>query len=221
MNDLLKSPSFPYVAPMAVLLAFLPLRGQIGMAEYPVQVVVLAAVLYFFSRDKISFKTVNLLGSIGLGLAVFVLWIAPDVLFPVWRTHWLFSNSLLGTVTSTVAPEWRDNWLVLICRTLKAAVLVAIIEELFWRVWLMRWLIKPDFQSIPLGTYAAQAFWITAALFALEHGSYWEVGLLTGIVYNWWMVKTKSLGDLIVVHGVTNLALSVYVVRFGQWQYWS
>ena len=205
---------------MVLLLAFLPLRGKIGPMEYPLQVVVLAAFLWFASRHVISFKTVNLVESIGLGIAVFVLWIAPDALIPGWRTHWLFSNSIVGTIQSTVAPEWRSDWMVLIFRTIKAAVLVAIIEELFWRGWLMRWLINPNFEPIPLGTYNAQAFWITAVLFALEHGSYWEVGLLTGIIYNWWMIRTKSLGDLIVTHGVTNLALSIYVIQFEQWQYW-
>ena len=205
---------------MVLLLAFLPLRGKIGPLEYPLQVAVLAAFLWFASRHVISFKTVNLFGSIVLGIAVFFLWIAPDALAPGWRTHWLFSNSIVGTIQSTVAPEWRSDWMVLIFRTIKAAVLVAIIEELFWRGWLMRWLINPNFEPIPLGTYNAQAFWITAVLFALEHGSYWEVGLLTGIIYNWWMIRTRSLGDLIVTHGVTNLALSIYVIQFEQWQYW-
>jgi len=206
---------------MVLLLVFLPLRGKIGPLEYPLQVVVLAAFLWWASRRIISFKIVNLLGSIAIGAAVFALWIAPDVLVPGWREHWLFSNSLVGQPGSTVAPEWRSDWLVLISRTIKATVLVAIIEELFWRGWLMRWLIKPEFESIPLGTYAAGAFWGVAALFALEHGSYWEVGLLAGVVYNWWMVRTKSLGDLIVAHGVTNLLLSLYTIVYGQWQYWS
>jgi CAAX prenyl protease-like protein len=206
---------------MVLLLAFLPLRGQLGPAEYPVQVAVLAAFLWFFSRKQIDLKVTNWAGSIGLGVAVFLFWIGPDLLFPGYRAHWLFTNSIVGQPGSTVAPEWRGDWLVLIMRTIKAAILVAIIEELFWRGWLMRWLIKPDFQSLPLGVYQLQSFAITAVLFALEHGSYWEVGLLTGILYNWWMVRTKSLGDLILTHGVTNLVLSLHVILHRQWQYWS
>ncbi|MFN9430090.1 MAG: type II CAAX prenyl endopeptidase Rce1 family protein, partial [Acidobacteriota bacterium] len=61
---------------------------------------------------------------------------------------------------------------------------------------------------------------VVAALFALEHGPFWEVGLLTGVIYNWWMTKTRSLGDLIFVHGVTNLVLSLYVIATKQWQFW-
>jgi CAAX prenyl protease-like protein len=84
----------------------------------------------------------------------------------------------------------------------------------------MRWLILPDFTKVALGTYAPLAFWGVALLFASEHGSYWEVGLAAGIVYNWWMLRTRSLADCILAHAVTNGALSAYVVWTGAWQYW-
>ena len=43
-------------------------------------------------------------------------------------------------------------------------------------------------------------------------GSYWDVGLITGVLYNWWMVRTRSLADCIVAHAVTNACLAIYVV---------
>jgi uncharacterized protein len=46
------------------------------------------------------------------------------------------------------------------------AAIAPVVEELFWRAWLMRWLINSDFRKVPLGTYAPLAFWITAILFA-------------------------------------------------------
>jgi hypothetical protein len=84
----------------------------------------------------------------------------------------------------------------------------------------MRWLIDNDFEKVPLGKYAAMSFWVVAVLFASEHGSYWDVGLAAGIIYNWWMVRTRSLGDLILAHAVTNCALSGYVIAAGKWEYW-
>ncbi len=48
-----------------------------------------------------------------------------------------------------------------------------------------------------------------AILFASEHGPYWDVGLITGVIYNWWMVRTKSVADCILMHAVTNAALSI------------
>ena len=45
-------------------------------------------------------------------------------------------------------------------------------------------------------------------------------GLLAGILYNWWMIRTRSLGDCILAHAVTNAALSVFVIVFRRWEYW-
>ncbi len=59
-----------------------------------------------------------------------------------------------------------------------------------------------------------------ALAFASEHGPYWDVGLLAGILYNWWMLRTKSLGDLICAHAVTNACLSLFVITAGKWEYW-
>jgi uncharacterized protein len=95
-----------------------------------------------------------------------------------------------------------------------------VLEELFWRAWLMRWLINTDFLRVPLGAYTPFAFWLTAILFASEHGPYWDVGLVAGVIYNWWMIRSKSVADCILAHATTNAALSGYVLTTGQWQYW-
>lgn len=208
---------------MALFLAFLALQDQLqalGALEFPLRVTILGVFLFAVSRRVISFRVSQWLGSVAIGVAVFAIWIAPDVLAPGYRQHWLFSNSLLGSVSTAIPEGLELNPVVLVFRTLRAAVLVPIIEELFWRAWLMRWLIRSDFETVPLGTYEPRSFWIVAALFALEHGPYWDVGLVAGVIYNAWMVRSKSLGDLILAHGVTNLLLSLYVMYFRQWQYW-
>jgi CAAX prenyl protease-like protein len=95
-----------------------------------------------------------------------------------------------------------------------------VIEEMFWRGWLMRWLISPRFEAVPLGAYAPVSFWLTAVLFASEHGPYWDVGLATGVIYNWWMLRTRSLADCILAHAVTNACLCGYIVATHHWEYW-
>ena len=177
-------------------------------------------MLWVFSRRVIDLRVANWVGSTLIGAGVFVLWVAPDVLWPGYRESWVFQNSITGTVESSVPADYRDSMMVLLSRFARAAILVPIIEELFWRGWMMRWLIDVDFLKVPLGAFAPTSFAITAILFASVHGPYWEVGLLTGIIYNWWMVKTRSLGDCILAHAVTNAILSAYVVLGDQWQYW-
>jgi hypothetical protein len=84
----------------------------------------------------------------------------------------------------------------------------------------MRWIAASDFKKVALGTYQALAFWLVALLFAAEHGPYWEVGLAAGIIYNWWMLRTRNLSDCIVAHAVTNGLLSIYILATHRFEYW-
>jgi len=188
---------------------------------YPIRVLVVTAVLLAVSRAPLAVPPSRFWWSAALGTAVFALWIAPDVLFgPGYRHHWLFQNAVTGTAASSIPADLKNSTWFLLLRTASCALLVPPVEELFWRGWLMRWLINQEFLKVPLGAYAAGAFWFVALMFAAEHGPYWEVGLLTGIVYNWWMVRTRNLADCIVAHAVTNGLLSAYVLITGQLQYW-
>ncbi|HEX4593087.1 MAG TPA: CAAX prenyl protease-related protein [Bryobacteraceae bacterium] len=216
-------PSLPYVLPFASFMVFLALQNYVSLPpriDYPLRIVVLSVILFVFSRHVIDLRSTHRLESVLLGIGVFVIWVGPDILIPGYRQHWLFQNSALGRIGGTVPEELLTSPMVLWARILRAVVLVPIIEELFWRAWLMRWLISPRFEQIKLGAYAPMAFWITALLFASEHGPYWDVGLITGVIYNWWMIRTRSLGDCILVHAVTNACLCGYVVATKHWEYW-
>ena len=177
----------------------------------------LAAILVY-SRPVLSTGPASPLLSFLLGLAVFLIWIGPDVIAPAWRHTFLFDNFLIHPLPAT-PPAERSDPLFLFWRVAVLTVSVPILEELFWRGWLMRWIINPDFQRVPLGAFAPLAFWVVAALFASEHGPFWDVGLVTGIIFNWWMVRTKNLWDCIVMHAVTNGALGAYVIVSGHWEY--
>ena len=216
--------SLPYVAPFASYMALLALQKYVPLnpvLEFPAFVALLCAILWIFSRHVIDFRAKYKVEAAVLGVAVFVLWVGPDMLFPMYRQHWIFQNDYVGRLGAPGPESVLLNPMVLWSRTFRAVVLVPIIEELFWRAWLMRWLISPRFEKVPLGTYQFGAFAITAVLFAAEHGSYWDVGLLCGIIYNWWMVRTRSLGDCILVHAITNACLYGYVVATHHWEYWS
>jgi len=210
------------VLPFAVFIAILAASRFVPLPEVAVQalwVIVMAGVLWF-SRDAIDFKAPHLLSSALLGLAVFLIWIGPDALFPAYRQSWLFQNSVIGYAKSSLGPEARlDPW-VLMLRSVRAVLIVPVVEELFWRAWLMRWLIHPRFEKVPLGAFTPLSFAITAVLFASEHGSFWDVGLVAGILYNWWMLRTKRLGDCILAHAVTNACLCGYVIATHHWKYW-
>ncbi len=221
---LARYPSLAYVGPFVVFAGFLFLGPRLPVSprvEMLIRVPVMLAVIGLFAWPVLSFRMTRPAATIGIGIGVFVLWIAPDQLMAGYRDLVFFQNKLVGKVESTLPVEARTDWLVLSLRFFRAAVVVPIVEELFWRGWLGRWLDSmDDFRKTPLGQFSRFAFIGTAVLFAMEHGPYWEVGLAAGLIYNWWMVKTKSLGDLIWCHAVTNACLSTWVIAAGQWEYW-
>jgi uncharacterized protein len=225
----IRSKSFPYIGPffaLIVLLALsrapLPFSARTMQAEFVVlmSVVIAAAARSAPDLQKANFRVQNWIGSVLLGVLVFVIWIVPDRLFPGYRHHWIFENALMGTVRPGALADSHDQ-VALWLRAFRAVAIVPLVEELFWRGWLMRWMIAPDFLSVPPGTWSASAFWVVAVLFACEHGSFWEVGLAAGLLYNWWMIRTKSLADVTVAHAITNACLSAYVVSAGRSEYWS
>lgn len=203
---------------MVVIGPALPVSPRVEMV---IRVTVLASVIVLVAWPVLTFRLTEPLGTLGIGILVFVLWILPDLLIPGYRDSLLFQNRLTGMVTSSMPVEARVDPLVISLRFARAAVIVPIVEELFWRGWFPRWLERMDsFWTVPLGEFSRYTFWATAILFALEHGPFWDVGLVAGLIYNWWMRRTKSLGDLIWCHGVTNACLSVWVVGMGDWRYW-
>jgi CAAX prenyl protease-like protein len=201
-----------YVAPFAAFVALMAVEHSLALPAawfYPLRLAIVLAVLGFVSGNVIPRRASAPLLSAAVGLAVFLVWIAPDVLFgPGYRQHWLFTNPLMGAAVSSAPDALKHNWWFVVFRVFGCVAVVPVVEELFWRGWLLPWLGGPS------------AFWIVAVLFASEHGPYWEVGLAAGIAYNWWFLRTKNLADCIVAHAVTNGLLSAYVLWTGHWQYW-
>lgn len=222
-SSLIRHPALPYVIPFGVFLAFLALDRYLPFSSetnYAVRFFVVFAVLALFSRKVITPQFSHFWGSLAWGVALFTIWVGPDVLWPAYRQSWLFNNSIVGAPKSSLPQGVKASLTFIIFRVLSSVVNVPVLEELFWRGWLMRWLISPDFLKVPLGSYTRQSFWLVAALFASEHGSYWDVGLIAGVVFNWWLMRTKSLADCILAHAVTNACLAAYILIRGQWQYW-
>jgi hypothetical protein len=223
-TDSRRRATIAYVAPFLAFIGIMAVERMIPLPPqwmYLVRFLIVSTLIGALSWPYLSFRPSAPLASIAIGVAVFVIWVAPDVLFgDSYRHYWLFENSITGAAASSLDPRLRTNIAFMLLRSISSAILVPIFEELFWRDWLMRWLIDKDFLSVPLGKYVPSAFWIVALLFASEHGPYWEVGLAAGIVYNWWIVRTRNLADCILAHGITNAVLCAYVLATGQWQYW-
>ena len=181
---------------------------------YPVKTLLVAAAIAWGWRRLPSFRPGSPLLSVGVGFLGVALWIGLDR----YLVH--YAQPLVGRNPFQLYPT-AEAWTLFGIRLAGIAVCVPIAEELFWRGFLMRWLIKDDFTSVPLGTYQPLSFWITTAFFAAEHGAEWPLGLIVGVLYGLWFLRTKTLGDIMLAHGVTNALLALYCLATNDWHFLS
>ncbi len=104
-------------------------------------------------------------------------------------------------------------------RLFGAAVVVPIMEELFWRSFLIRWVINPDFEKVPIGTFTLASCAATVVLFGLEH-QLWLAGMMAGAAYNVLLYKTGRLWPCILAHATTNFILGAHVLMTAEWRWW-
>jgi CAAX prenyl protease-like protein len=96
---------------------------------------------------------------------------------------------------------------------------VPIIEEVFWRSFVYRFVANLPFDCESLGRFVLRAFLLTSVFFGLEHRE-WLAGILCGFAYQGLVIRKRRLGDAIVAHAITNLLLGAWVVWRGAWRFW-
>ena len=97
--------------------------------------------------------------------------------------------------------------------------MIAVIEEFFWRGFLMRWMVKSDFISVDPLRITRLFLIISAVVFGLEH-SRWFVGIVAGLAYGWLYCRKGDLVAVAVAHVTTNFLLGLYVLATGAYQFW-
>ena len=149
--------------------------------------------------------------SVVVGLAVFGLWIHLDA-------PWM----QIGQSTASFVPvdaQGRLQWPLIAVRWAGAALLVPVMEELFWRSFLMRWLQSPVFEAVDPRRVGAKAVVLSTFVFMLAH-PLWLAAIVAGLAYALLYRQTGKLWTAVLAHAVTNGALGIWVVRTGQWQFW-
>ena len=198
----------PYLVPMLTFLVLTNLEGYLpGQGWYPVayaaKVLIVGFAAWWCRSTWTDLKPVppssSLLLAAMIGLIVFVLWVQLDGWYPALG----FLGKRTGFDPTTLGPGWR--WCFIAVRLSGLVLLVPLIEELFWRSFLVRWLIDADFWKVPIGRVTPMAAGVTSVLFALSHPE-WLPALMTGLLWVWLLWQTKSLSACVLSHSVANLA---------------
>ena len=159
-----------------------------------------------------------------VGVGVAVVWILPESewirQFPDihgFYTRYFIRGNDLGT-GQLYAPE-QCGWVLSLIKLAGSACVIAVIEEFFWRGFLMRWLVKQDFLSVEPRTMGRCLFWVAAIAFGFEHNR-WFVGVLAGLAYGWLYCRKGDIAAVSVAHITTNYLLGLYVLATGSYSFW-
>lgn len=145
------------------------------------------------------------------GLAVLAAWLLLD-------RDWASFGSRAGGFAPLRADGGIDAALAA-GRWIGFALVVPVVEELFWRSFLLRWIDTRDFTSADPRTASLTAFALCSALFASEH-SMWLAGLVAGMAYNTLYIRTGNLRIPLISHATTNGTLGLWILATGDWHLW-
>jgi hypothetical protein len=223
---------FPRVLPFALFMAFIGLEefasflNSAGILQYdkrslyllyPIKALFVGFVLLLLRSRFQEIKLRDLANplqtafSTAVALVVFLLWVNMD---------WSFGTQ--GTLQGFNPTFFDDGFArmgIIGFRLAGAVIVVPFIEEIFWRSFLIRYVISADFEKVPIGHFTWPSFVICTLLFGLEHNLF-LAGMMAGVAYNLLLYRTKSLAHCIFAHSITNLLLGLYVLTTGKWYFW-
>lgn len=213
--------------------------------RFPLQTIICLGLLAYFwwayPKKPVRGITLGLiLGAVGI-----FFWILPSKLYYALDVaNWpQYASIEIPFVTSADTVVWeylglaerlegfdpsffKDQaiWypLAIFMRFVRMVVVVPLVEEIFWRSWLMRFVINPDnWRKVKFGTHSWKAYFISTIAFTIVHAPVdWFACLIYGALTYWITVRTKSLWAPVAMHAMANLLLGIYTVQTEQWGFW-
>jgi CAAX prenyl protease-like protein len=181
---------------------------------YPTQTILCGALLLWF-RSCYEFHGLKSIGfTLLIAFVVFAIWIAPQQFFN-------FPSRNVGFDPDILASNNTAYWLSVIFRFFRLVVVVPVMEEIFWRAFLLRFVIDENFERVPFGKFGWLSFTVVTLAFSLSHSRPdWLAALVTGALYNIVAYRSRSLTSCILAHATTNLLLGLWIMHTRQWGFW-
>jgi len=195
---------YEYLIPFLAYLFVNPLVSTLfdSYVSYAAGVFVSIPLLgFFWKKYKLKFRFDAL--AVLVGVVIFVLWVVLE------NTYTMFYS--IGYVPS--------NGFFLFVKLVGFLLAAPLIEELFTRGFLIRFLVSKEFRKVPIGKYTLGSFIITVLFFGLSHNR-WLVGLIAAVLLNLLLYKQKRIESCILAHFTANLLLAGYILFTGSWGFW-
>ena len=221
-------PVWPYIVPLAGFLALTALEGYLPTGPsgtpsptwypigYSIKLIIVVGLLWYcrvIFRDLARPSTTSIALAVSVGLAVTTAWIGLDGWYP--ELSWLGKRVAFDP---SIIPK-PGRWLFILIRMIGLVLIVPPIEELFYRSFLMRWIVDPNYLHVPIGKVTPLGLTVTTLVFAGSHPE-WLPAILTGLAWGGLVWRTKNVSACVISHAVANLALGIYVLITGDWKFW-
>ena len=156
-----------------------------GMGYLLKTLAVLISLLVFWPQIRSEIRPFLDLNAVLAGITAFILWVGLEGTYPLIGAPEGFTPWQDGT-----APHWA--WAIAGVRLAGAALVVPVMEELFWRSFALRFLMEKEFKRVPLGAFSWFSFIGVSVAFGMEHHR-WLPGILTGMLYALVLYQKKNL----------------------------
>jgi CAAX prenyl protease-like protein len=181
---------------------------------YPAQTIVCGALLIWFWREYEFRAPRRIVFAATVAVLVFALWIVPQAFLG-------FPPRVVGFDPEVFSGQPAAYWAMIIFRFLRLVVVVPLVEEIFWRGFLLRYFVNEKFHAVPFGTFSWLSFVAVTIGFGFTHAQPdWIAALLAGALFNCVAYRTKSLAACVLAHALTNLLLGLWIMKTGQWGFW-
>jgi CAAX prenyl protease-like protein len=216
------SPALARILPFGLYIVFLAVGPWVAPLLpdarwlYPVQVGCVALALALLAphftelRGTWRVSAADWPLALAVGVAVFVIWINLD-------QPWASLGTAHGFDPRTA--EGGIDWPLAGLRIAGAALVVPVMEELFWRSFIMRWIEQSRFLELSPGQVAGRGLLFSSLLFGVEH-NLWFAGIVAGLAYAWLYRRRVNLWTAVIAHAVSNFLLGLWVLYSGNWQFW-
>lgn len=208
-------------------------RQDLAQLVYPVQTLVALCLLIRFRRDytfdwSLKWSLVAVVfGAVGIGF-----WLLPTALYD----HWGMTGKADGILGLLGFASYRGEgfdptmfrdpaawWTVVLLRFLRAVVVVALVEEIFWRGFLMRFVCdwEGDYWKQPFGRPHWKSYLVVTAAFMLAHPpAFYSVAFLYGSLTYLLCIWSRNLGACVTMHATANLLMGLYIMNTGKYGLW-
>jgi uncharacterized protein len=233
-NKIVRSPILVRVIPFAAFVALTMIQGRLGdTAQYWIYALktAIAAWLLWLLRPYIKeMKWSFSWEAVAAGVMVFAAWVGLDGHYPTLAqiAAWMGLDGYLPMPAPrvdsfnpgrTYGVGSMPALIFIAVRFIGASLVVPPLEEVFYRSFIYRYLIQPDFLKFPLGRLDWRAFLIVGAAFGLSHYE-WLPGILCAFAFQGLVCRKDRLGDAITAHSIANFLLAFWVIARQAYYFW-